>query len=244
MTISRFSLPAFGAPALLLAGCGGEQPAPAPSPSPMVTTTPAAATSQGGRLAAAVAAAFPDGAVAQDENGDRFVFAEHKLIDTPFGPVLASEGRVQDPSHVSAGRIDLAYLTPAGANFTVARRFPAAVVNGSFGQMSGWQLRADLAAVPTIAAEGGFTGQGYSCGNIVLTELQSNGPVEVGTIRTLYDNSGVAKGDAVRSFEGTIANPTPVGFDVAFTGTRSFTEHYVRRAGKWVRQGPGELPEC
>ncbi len=244
MTTFRFKSLALAA-LTLLAGCGGEPEkaaAPEPKPTPVASATPAA--SPEARLAAAVKAAFPNEVAAQDEDGQRFTFSDHRLIDAPFGIVLASEGQADDPGHATAGRIDLTYLTPSGSGFTVAKRFPAAVVQGSFGQMSDWTVRNDLGDVPVIAASGGFTGQGYTCGSTALTELRPDGPVEVADVRTVYSNDGAVEGAAVKSFEGKLTNVSPTGFDVAFTGTGSFTEHYARSGGKFVRQGPAQLPAC
>lgn len=229
----------------LLAGCGGEPEkaaVPEPTPTPVASATPAA--SPEARLAAAVKAAFPNEVAVEDKDGQRFTFSDHRLIDAPFGVVLASEGQADNPGHVTAGRIDLTYLTPSGRGFTVAKRFPAAVVQGSFGQMSDWTVRNDLADVPVIAASGGFTGQGYTCGSTGLTELRPDGPVEVADVKTVYSDDGAVEGPAVKSFEGKLTNVSPDGFDVAFTGTRSFTEHYARSGGKFVRQGPAQLPAC
>jgi hypothetical protein len=215
--------------------------APAPTP----TATPSApAQSPDQRLAAAVKAVFPQGATAAGDGGEPYTFATHRLIDAPFGPVLVSEGRAEDAAHVTAGRLDIAYLRPDGAGFAVVKNYPAAVQAGSYGQMSEWSVSDKFADVPTIDAEGGFTGQGYTCAVAVLTELRPDGPVEVGTVQTVFDNSGAVL-DGADTIEGKFANiEKNQGFDVRYSGSKSFVEHYALRGGKYVRQGETQLPEC
>src|SRR3546814_9881208 len=77
-------------------------------------------------------------------------------------PGRVGEGQAVDAPHVAAGRLDIAYLTPEGEGFAVAKRFPKAVEEGSFGQMTGWSVSDAFADTPVIAADGGFTGQGYT----------------------------------------------------------------------------------
>ena len=196
------------------------------------------------RLAAAVKAVWPDGARAESEDGEHYVFARHLLVDAPFGPVLVSEGKVHDAAHVSAGRLDIAYLAPEGSGYRATRRFPAAVKVGSFGQMSEWSIGDKLSDLPVIDAEGGFTGQGYTCAYDVLTELQPKGPVALASIQTSYDNSGAVESGG-QSIEGRITDVDKgAGFAVAYGGTKSFTERYVRQGDKFVRQGATALPSC
>lgn len=216
------------------------------TPSLAAAEIPASAQDGSGRLAAAVTVVFPRGAAAQDENGERYTFETHRLIDTAFGPVLLSEGKAVDPAHVSAGRIDVAYLRADGQGFAMVKNYPAAIEIGSFGEMSDWSVSGDYADVQTVTAEGGFSGQGYTCGAVVLTELRPEGPAEVATVRTIYDNSGAAiDGDSPVTIEGKIVNIRKgAGFDVRYAGTRSFTDHWVRRGGKYVLQGKSQLPEC
>ncbi len=101
--------------------------------------------------------------VASDGAEEAVRYAPGRLIWPAFGPVLVSEGKVQDPAHVSAGKIAIHYLRPAGDRFEVARAFPAAVATGSNGQVASWSLNSRFSNWPVIAAEGGGTWQGYTC---------------------------------------------------------------------------------
>lgn len=223
-------------------------PAPTALPTRRAAVVPVAtptALPAGERLAAAVAATFPRGVALSDDDGERFTFTTHRLIDAPFGPVLVSEGQGVDPAHVTAGRLDIAYLRAEGPGFVVVRRYPAAVRIGSFGRMSEWSASDRFADVPTLVAEGGFTGQGYTCGAAALTELRPTGPAEVASIRTLYDDSGASVDEPATTIEGKIAAiERGRGFEVRYTGTRRFTDRWVRRGDGYALAAPSQLPEC
>lgn len=164
------------------------------------------------------------------DGGDEDVrFAPGRLIWPAFGPVLISEGKVQDPAHASAGRIAVHYLKPAGDRFEVARAFPAAVATGSNGEVARWSLNPRFSNWPVIAAEGGGTGQGYSCSWLTLTELRPDGPAKLASVPLLYDDTGAKEDGTGRSIEGKILNINRnQSFDVVYSGSRAFSEHYVR----------------
>lgn len=242
---------ALGAAVIWALSPDAQAPAPVrlPSATPSALASPATPPLQivtsGDRLASAVAAAFPRGASAPGADGERYLFKSHKLVETEFGPVLVSEGQAQDAAHVTSGRLDIAYLRAVDAGFVVAKQFPAAVEIGSFGQMGDWDVSSAFADVPTIRAEGGSTGQGYTCGATVLTQLRPDGPVKVADLQTVYDDSGATVDRAARSIEGKLVNiDRGRGFDVRYTGSKSFTEHYALEDGHYVRQGTTALPEC
>ncbi|HEX9963447.1 MAG TPA: SHOCT domain-containing protein [Allosphingosinicella sp.] len=152
-----------------------------------------------------------------------------RLVWAPFGPVLISEGKVQDPAHVSAGKIAVHYLKPSGDRFEVVRAFPAAVATGSNGKVARWHLNPRFSDWPVIAAEGGGTGQGYTCSSLTLTELRPDGPARVAEVPLVYDDTGASEDGTGRSIEGKILNIVKgQSFDVVYSGSRAFSEHYVR----------------
>src|SRR3546814_7817239 len=103
--------------------------------------------------------------------------------------------------------------------FAVAKRFPKAVEAGSFGQMTGWSVSDAFADTPVIAAEGGFTGQGYTCGYTILTPLAADKPVDLARVQTLYDDTG-AQGEAGQSIRRSITQiDRGRGFTVPYNGT-------------------------
>jgi hypothetical protein len=173
-------------------------------------------------------------------------YAPGRLIWPAFGPVLVSEGKVQDPAHVSAGKIAIHYLKPAGDRFEVVRAFPAAVSTGSFGQVARWSFNPRFSNWPVIAAEGGGTWQGYTCSWLTLTELRPGGPAEIAQVPLVYDDTGAKADGSGRGIEGKILNINKnQSFDVVYSGSRAFSEHYVRGAGGYaVAGGKSTMETC
>jgi hypothetical protein len=168
-------------------------------------------------------------------------YAPGRLIWPAFGPVLVSEGKVQDPAHASAGKIAVHYLRQAGDRFEVARAFPAAVSTGSNGEVARWSLNPRFSNWPVIAAEGGGTAQGYTCSWLTLTELRPDGPDKVAQVPLLYDDRGAKEDGTGRAIEGKILNiDKNRSFDVVYSGSRAFSEHYVRGAGGYAVAGGGK----
>ncbi|MGZ8298682.1 MAG: hypothetical protein ACXWU4_16190, partial [Allosphingosinicella sp.] len=168
-------------------------------------------------------------------------YAPGRLVWPAFGPVLVSEGKVQDPAHASAGKIAVHYLRPVGDRFEVARAFPAAVATGSNGQVARWSLNPRFSNWPVIAAEGGGSGQGYTCSWLTLTELRPDGPAKVGHVPLLYDDRGAKEDGTGRAIEGKILNINKnQSFDVVYSGSRAFSEHYVRGPGGYAVAGGGK----
>ncbi|HYE29331.1 MAG TPA: SHOCT domain-containing protein [Allosphingosinicella sp.] len=170
-----------------------------------------------------------------------------RLLWLPYGPVLLSEGKVQDPAHVSAGKIAIHYLRASGGGFEVARAFPAGVATGSTGRVARWSVSPRFSTWPVVVGEGGGTWQGYTCTWLTLTELAPGGPVEVARVPLAYDDSG-AKGDGAdaTSIDGRILNVIKnQSFDVVYSGARAFSEHYVRDGnGYSVAGGESKMMTC
>lgn len=168
-------------------------------------------------------------------------YAPGRLIWPAFGPVLISEGKVQDPAHVSAGKIAIHYLRPAGDRFEVVRAFPAAVATGSNGQVARWSINPRFSNWPVIAAEGGGTWQGYTCSWLTLTELRPDGPAKLANVPLVYDDTGSKADGSGRAIEGKVLNINKnQSFDVVYSGSRAFSEHYVRGAGGYAVAGGGK----
>lgn len=185
-------------------------------------------------------------AVPGDGSDEDVRFAPGRLIWPAFGPVLISEGKVQDPAHASAGKIAVHYLKPAGDRFEVARAFPAAVATGSNGEVARWSLNPRFSNWPVIAAEGGGTGQGYTCSWLTLTELRPDGPAKVASVPLVYDDTGAKEDGTGKAIEGKILNINKgQSFDVVYSGSRAFSEHYVRGPnGFAVAGGKSTMETC
>ncbi|HEX8480335.1 MAG TPA: SHOCT domain-containing protein [Allosphingosinicella sp.] len=173
-------------------------------------------------------------------------FAPGRLVWPSFGPVLISEGKAQDPAHASAGKIAVHYLRPAADRFEVVRAFPAAVSTGTNGQVARWSLNPRLSTWPVLVAEGGGTGQGYTCSWLTMTELRPGGPVRVANVPLVYDDTGAREDGTGKSIEGKILNVVKgQSFDVVYSGSRRFSEHYVRGAdGYSVAGGKSIMDTC
>ncbi len=217
---------------------GAQGPAPA--------TPQAAPPSEAERIAAAAKLVYgdPTGASVtvpfenQGTDGEQIRYSPRMLVRTSFGTVLLSEGRVEQASHASAGRIGAAYLREGENGFFLDRRYPDAVITGSFGRVADWNSSSDYMAEPVIYAEGGRTWQGYSCTWGSLTLLGKDGPKEIGSFPLSYDDSGAAVDRRPITLRGKITNVVKgKSFDIAYSGNRSFTEHYVLKDGRFQLQG-------
>lgn len=184
----------------------------------------------------------------QSDGGSEDVrYAPGRLIWLPFGPVLISEGKVQDPAHVSAGKIAVHYLRPAADRFEVAQAFPAAVSTGSFGQVAHWSVSPRFSTWPVVVSEGGGTWQGYTCSSLTLTELRPGGPAELARIPLAYDDKGAREDEAeATSIDGKVLNIVKnQSFDVVYSGSRAFSEHYVRSGDRYsVAGGESRMETC
>lgn len=169
-------------------------------------------------------------------------YAKGKVVWADFGPVLIVEGS-SEPSPLAFGTLGLFYLREiAGAKFEEVHRWPDVVAGGTMGNPPQWKIRADIADRPVIEATGGGVWQGYGCDTTTLTELTASGPKLLATFASGYSSEG-AEGDAGQIYDGTIVNVVRGrSFDVRFTGTRTITEHYVRKGAEYVRV-PGKEEE-
>ncbi|HEX6376405.1 MAG TPA: SHOCT domain-containing protein [Allosphingosinicella sp.] len=185
--------------------------------------------------------------VQADGTSEDVRYAPGRLIWPAFGPVLLSEGKVQDPAHVSAGKIAIHYLKPAADRFEVVRTFPSGVVTGSFGKVARWSVSPRFSNWPVIVSEGGGTWQGYTCSWLKLTELRPDGPVELATVPLSYDDAGAKEDQAeARSIDGKILNVVKnQSFDIVYSGARAFSEHYVRSGNRYsVAGGKSTMVTC
>lgn len=142
--------------------------------------------------------------------------------------------------HACSGAMGIHYLEPQGTGLAVKGSWPFLIVGSSNGSPPGdWKIRRDLGRNPFLTTEGGFTGQGQICASVRLTELAPGRPIPRGRFFTHYDNEGSAsEGDAATNWTGSIAQPVPdQSFDVVYTGSDNFTEHYQRQGEEYRREG-------
>lgn len=176
-------------------------------------------------------------------DGDR-TFTPLRLIDLPFGPVLLTKSELADGCHACTGAIGVYYLKREQGGFTVAKQWPEAVDGWGWGAAPGeWSLTDKFTRFPAIYAEGGYTGQGITCGSATLTELTPDGPIKSDLIALSYSNGGAVVdngetsfGEPARDVEGKIANVVKgKSFDVVVKGAEPLRETYQYRGGKFVR---------
>jgi hypothetical protein len=182
-----------------------------------------------------------------DHFNEQVTYKPGRLLWPDFGPVLVSEGQVRDAAHVSAGKIGIFYLRADNGAFQVAARYPDAIVAGSFGRVARWRVSNLFTDLPVVYAEGGGTGQGLSCSVATLTEIGPQGPTPLAAIPLSYSNAGAETDPAnAVTLRGKVANVVKgQSFDVAYTGTQSFTEHYVRTpSGFTLEGGKTQVPSC
>ena len=95
--------------------------------------------------------------------------------------------------------------------------------------------------------------QGYVCSWAYLVELGPDRPIASGPIALSYSDAGAVLpgedstvgGDAPRSVEGRIGNVRRgSGFDVIFTGTERFREHYNYEGNRFIRNTPESRATC
>lgn len=142
--------------------------------------------------------------------------------------------------HGCNGAMSIHYLKPKGAGLAVKGSWPLLVDGSSFGQPpSRWRIRRDLGRNPFLTTEGGFSGQGQICESMDLTELAPGRPIPRGHFFTHYeDQNADVLGKPEMNWTGTIAQPVPdLSFDVVYTGSESFTEHYQRQGEEYRHEG-------
>ena len=175
--------------------------------------------------------------------GEKIRYEPVALVDVEGRRVLVAKGTVIDAAHVTSGKVATIYF---GADGEVQARNLKALESGSSGVIADVSVSTKFGPLPMIVAEGGGTWQGYSCDLVRLVELAPSGPRELADIQTYYDDSGVNP-DAGKgtTLTGKIANIEPgKGFDVVYSGSRSFTEKYVRRGEKYELLGETKMLSC
>jgi hypothetical protein len=204
------------------------------------------------QAAAAFRAAFgKSGSAILKRQGDLSETVRYKpgaLVQAPFGPVLLSEGKVLEAPHASSGKLAAFYLKQTPKGFAVDKRFVPATESGSFGVLESWRVSKAYGALPVVAVNGGGTWQGYTCSVTTLLELAADKPRELITVALYYDDAGaVEPGKRATTITGKISHIVPdKSFDAIYSGSRRFTEHYVRQGDTYVLAGGREtqMPLC
>ena len=148
--------------------------------------------------------------------------------------------------HACSGALGIHYLTPKGAGLAVKGSWPFLLVGGSNGYAPGVEtIRRDLGRNPFLTTRSGFSGQGQICASLSLTELAPTRPIPRGSVFLHYGNEGaVSDGEAATSWTGRIVQPVPDrAFDVVYTGSERFTEHYQLRGEVYRPEGASRFED-
>jgi hypothetical protein len=209
--------------------------APAPVEAGIRTRRPAE------QLAAAFRAGFGrDRRAMRRVNGAEVTYAPGGLRWIGDRAVLVSPGRSSEDCHACPGFVAVHYLQAEGNGFRPAGEWLSTVRGGTFGQVPGWEFSTLLSDQPMVAISSGGMWQGIVCSGSSYYELGANGPREVAGFLTGMDSSGSGIVEAA-SFEGRVRNVVKDrSFDVVYTGSQRFTEHYEWRGGRYVLAGGGE----
>lgn len=178
-----------------------------------------------------------------------FSYSGGRVLWTRFGPVLVVEG-TGEAQRTALGTLGLFYLREVpGPAFETVRQWPDAIPGSVMGNPPEWKARNDLSGTTVIEATGGGVWQGYACDSTSLTELTPTGPVTLVTFESGYNSTG-ALGDEGESYTGKIGSIVRGrSFEVQFSGTRDFTNRYVRQGNRYTRQPvtdgtDGDIPTC
>ena len=181
------------------------------------------------------------------EVGDeRLRYSPGRLVWIGDRAVLLSPGENLDECHACTGALAIHYLEPAGDGFRVTASWPALVRGSGYGAPpSDWSLSDRFAEYPVLVEEGGYTAQGCTSGGVTLTELKPERPVQSALIRTIYSNQSGFGADNGAEIDGEIVNiQKGVSFDVVYSGSRDFTETWVRQGDTFEPRGETRMPQC
>lgn len=202
---------------------------------PKTGTSGSPRSSQSPEVAEAFHAAYGMTSPAMQEVGGLSYSYEPALIDgaqavVPVGKfrVFVSTGvaDVQQADHSAPGFVSLHYFNRNKGRLQLASAFPNAVAAGSFGSISGLELRTDLLPSPTLVVTGGGTVQGCSWLWADVVELTPDGPLNRARVLVGRDMNEVA-------LTGRLI-PVGGGFAVSYGEAPDETIRYEKRGEKYV----------
>jgi hypothetical protein len=198
----------------------------------------------GEQLARAFQAAFGEAAQATRTIDDsKIAFAPGTLRWTGNRAILISAG-VGTDCHACTGALAVHYLEPDGDRFRVTGRWEDAIAAGAYGKPPNWSFSTLLSAQPMLRTRMRDGNQGYFCANETFYEFGPQGPRKVADVPIGYDDIG-ARGKTGKKIDGQIINAiSDQSFDVVYSGSRRFSEHYVRGSGGYAVAGRSTMETC
>lgn len=203
--------------------------APAPVEASIRTRPPAE------QLAAAFRTAFGrDRSATRRADGATITYTPGGLRWIGDRAVLVSPGRSSEACHACDGALAVHYLEAEDDGFRVAGEWLNGGGGADWGAAPEWRFSSELSDQLMLRTDTSGGGQGVFCSQVTFHEFAAGGPRAVATVATGMSNTG-ALGSRGTEIEGRIANVRKNrSFDVVFTGTERFTEHYVMRAGRYA----------
>ena len=194
--------------------------------------------------AAAVDAFGTSAPVTQTRDGKEVVVKAEQGVWTRFGPVLIASVTMKQDCDDCTGGLDIYYFGDSSEGLLLRRRFPDAIVGSSSGKPPlRWSLDDRFLDGPVVHTIAEGVWQGCTTTAVSLTELTPDGPVARGSAPIGWaEASGAGDGDKA---VGRIANIVRgKSFDIVYSGTRSFTDHYRLANGAFSMAGEQRLSGC
>ena len=200
------------------------------------------------QLTRAYAALFDTSRTEDVKSGD-YSYSGGKLLQMGGGRwILLAPANHLEAYPVNLGALGIFYLAESEGKFAVKGRWPDFISGSIMGNPPEWELRNDVSDHPVVVSTAGGVWQGFSCANMALIELGSEGPRQIAEFPSQYDDSGAKGGDQpVTGIEGRLQNPVKnVRFEVMYQGTRSFVHRYIRTPdGKYALvKNDDSVPTC
>ncbi|WP_395636950.1 J domain-containing protein [Sphingorhabdus sp.] len=174
-------------------------------------------------------------------SGSRFRISPLKLLKTDFGYALITGGDPLEDFHSAVGYIKVYYLD---ATDVFELKSSSGEIFGGFGygELPEWKISYAFSSNPAVLVDGGYFGMGCGVSSQSIVVLTPGGPVETDVLLS-GSNDGFG---GPYGYEGKITNIVKnSGFDVQVTGTRSFSEHYSYKNGKFkLTTGASQIPSC
>ena len=229
----------------LLGGCTGSDAAeggerntrPAPSSEPPVLAVRSASETQPvsqTRSAEAFTAIFGTEAgpiwVSRDVG---YLYAPGEMVQSDGASFFLAPGAAVAPSPVTTGVLGVYRLEETRqGRLVVSEAWPEAVSGSIMGEPPRWRLSRDFGQRAVLLAAAGGVWQGILCERTQIVELSREGPRPLGGFVSAYDDSG-SGGD--QRLDGEITNIVPGrSFDIAYSGSRTFTHRYERRGDRYA----------
>ena len=191
--------------------------------------------------AAAVDAFGTSAPVTQTRDGKEVVVKAEQVVWTRLGPVLIASVTMKQGCEDCTGGLDIYYFEDSSEGLLLRRKFPDAIEGSSAGKPPiRWSLDDRFLGGPVLrtVAEGAW--QGCTTTAVSLTELTPDGPVARGSAPIGWSD---ASGDD--KAVGRIANIVRgKSFDIVYSGTRAFTDHYQLANGAFSMAGEQRLSGC